>query len=88
MKKSLFALAAVGAFAGAAQAQSSVSVYGVVDGSFTATTNKSKTTAAGSEVTTNQRNTVNGDGALSTSRLGFRGNEDLGGYERPVPARV
>jgi len=79
MKKSLFALAAVGAFAGAAQAQSSVSVYGVMDGSFTATTNKSKTTAAGSEVTTNQRNTVNGDGALSTSRLGFRGNEDLGG---------
>jgi len=78
MKKSLFALAAVGAFAGAAQAQSSVSVYGVMDGSFTANTNKS-TTTAGVTTTTNQRNTVNGDGALATSRLGFRGNEDLGG---------
>ena len=78
MKKSLFALAAVGAFAGAAQAQSSVSVYGVMDGSYTANTNKS-TTTAGVTTTTNQRNTVNGDGALATSRLGFRGNEDLGG---------
>jgi len=78
MKKSLFALAAVGAFAGAAQAQSSVSVYGVMDGSYTANTNKS-TNTAGVTTTTNQRNTVNGDGALATSRLGFRGNEDLGG---------
>ena len=51
MKKSLFALAAVGAFAGAAQAQSSVSVYGVMDGSYTANTNKTKATAAGAEVT-------------------------------------
>jgi predicted porin len=31
MKKSLFALATVGAFAGAAQAQSSVTVYGIMD---------------------------------------------------------
>ena len=31
MKKSLFAIAAVTAFAGAAQAQSSVTVYGVLD---------------------------------------------------------
>jgi len=31
MKKSLFALAAMGAFAGAAQAQSSVTVYGILD---------------------------------------------------------
>jgi predicted porin len=31
MKKSLFALAAVTAFAGAAQAQSSVTVYGILD---------------------------------------------------------
>jgi predicted porin len=30
MKKSLFAIAAVTAFAGAAQAQSSVTVYGIV----------------------------------------------------------
>ena len=31
MKKSLLALAAMGAFAGAAQAQSSVTVYGILD---------------------------------------------------------
>jgi predicted porin len=31
MKKSLLALAAMGAFASAAQAQSSVTVYGVID---------------------------------------------------------
>ncbi len=31
MKKSLFALAAMGAFTGAAQAQSSVTVYGLLD---------------------------------------------------------
>ena len=78
MKKSLLALATLGAFAGAAQAQSSVSVYGVMDGSYMANTNKS-TTTLGATTTYNQRNTVNGDGALATSRLGFRGNEDLGG---------
>ena len=33
MKKSLLALAAMGAFAGAAQAQSSVTVYGTLDAS-------------------------------------------------------
>ena len=79
MKKSLLALATLGAFVGAAQAQSSVSVYGVMDGSYTAAQNESKTTSAGSTTTNNSRNTVNGDGAYSTSRLGFRGVEDLGG---------
>ena len=77
MKKTLFALAAVGAFAGAAQAQSSVSVYGVMDASYTAI-ESNQTTTGGAKTTTNLRNTVNGDGALSTSRLGFRGVEDLG----------
>ena len=81
MKKSLLALAALGAFAGAAQAQSSVSVYGVMDGSYTAAENKS-TTVAGTTTNAKIRNTVNGDGAYSTSRLGFRGVEDLGGGMR------
>jgi predicted porin len=78
MKKSLLALATLGAFAGAAQAQSSVSVYGVMDGSYTAI-ESNQTTTAGVKTTTKNRNTVNGDGGLSTSRLGFRGVEDLGG---------
>jgi len=79
MKKSLLALAAMGAFAGAAQAQSSVTVYGVLDASYTSI--EASQTAVGATTATTQkvRNTVNGDGALSTSRLGFRGVEDLGG---------
>jgi len=78
MKKSLLALATLGAFAGAAQAQSSVSVYGIMDASYTAI-ESNVTTTAGAKTTVSNRNTVNGDGGLSTSRLGFRGVEDLGG---------
>jgi len=78
MKKSLLALAAMSAFATAAQAQSSVSVYGIMDGSYTGI-EQNTTTTAGVKGTVKSRNTVNGDGALSTSRLGFRGVEDLGG---------
>ena len=79
MKKLLIALALSAAFTGATQAQSSVSVYGIMDGSYTQAENSSKTTASGATTDTKSRNTVNGDGAFSTSRLGFRGNEDLGG---------
>jgi predicted porin len=79
MKKLLLALALSAAFTGATQAQSSVSVYGIMDGSYTQAENSSKTTAGGATTNTKSHNTVNGDGALSTSRLGFRGNEDLGG---------
>jgi predicted porin len=76
MKKSLFALAAVGAFAGVAQAQSSVSVYGIYDGGYVSSNVLSKT-AAGAE-TRNVTNSFGGSSAAST-RLGFRGSEDLGG---------
>ena len=74
MKKSLLAIAATTAFAGAAQAQSSVTVYGILDmgyigGNQTAsTTNSAKNTYSSF-----------GQSAESTSRLGFRGTEDLGG---------
>jgi len=78
MKKTLFALAAVGAFAGAAQAQSSVTVYGTLD--VAAATSENKTTTNSGTVTNAKgRTTGNGDGALSTSVIGFRGTEDLGG---------
>jgi predicted porin len=70
MKKSLFAIAAVTAFAGAAQAQSSVTVYGIMDAGYATVTN---TTAAGGTTTGLQ------SGGLAASRLGFRGTEDLGG---------
>jgi len=71
MKKSLLALAAMGAFVGAAQAQSSVAVYGIFDGGYSFTNrniNGASTQTTGAT-----------SGNQSTSRLGFRGTEDLGG---------
>jgi predicted porin len=75
MKKSLFAIAAVTAFAGAAQAQSSVTVYGLLDmglggGSYRAATTSVAKSNAGLSVQ---------QAGQATSRLGFRGTEDLGG---------
>lgn len=82
MKKSLFALAAVGAIAGTAQAQSSVTVYGVMDlgyvGSNTSTANNTGTTPTQNGVVKTTYNQFT-DAAQSSSRLGFKGNEDLGG---------
>ena len=92
MKKSLLAIAAIGAFASAAQAQSSVTVYGILDvgyvGSSTRTggsgnipTPANQTSAAATPipVAKTQANGFTGAGAENTSRLGFKGTEDLGG---------
>jgi predicted porin len=68
MKKSLLALAALTAFAGVASAQSSVTLFGIVDAAARSTKN-------GNAGTINSL--VSGGG--NTSRLGFRGIEDLGG---------
>jgi len=78
MKKTLFAIAAVTAFAGAAQAQSSVTVYGTIDVGSTVGEDK---VAASSSTTTNTKynNTAQGKGGLSSTLLGFKGSEDLGG---------
>lgn len=67
MKKSLIALAVLGAFAGAASAQSSVTIYGFID------------VAAAKTYGNEDKRIV--DGALTGggSRIGFRGVEDLGG---------
>jgi predicted porin len=78
MKKSLLALAALSAFAATAQAQSSVTVYGTLDVSYTAIENEN-TVANGTTTKDKIKNTGNGDGALSTSVIGFKGVEDLGG---------
>jgi predicted porin len=75
MKKSLFALAAVTAFAGAAQAQSSVTVYGILDVGFVGANERDSISGA----TTKQQVSGFGAGAQQTNRLGFRGTEDLGG---------
>jgi predicted porin len=77
MKKSLLAVAAMGAFASVAQAQSSVTVYGILDQSFSSLQQRN---ATGSGLVTNQTNAIiGGNGSETTSRIGFRGTEDLGG---------
>jgi len=75
MKKSLLALAAMGAFASVAQAQSSVTVYGVIDEGYVGGNSRAATTTG---VTKRTYNGITG-GNESTNRLGVRGNEDLGG---------
>jgi predicted porin len=77
MKKLLIATAALAMVAGTAQAQSSVTVYGLVDIGYTDAQNDF-TNSAGATVKNNVKSTGNGDGALATSRFGVRGTEDLG----------
>jgi predicted porin len=66
--KKLFLLSAIALACGAAQAQSSVTLFGVVD------VNLQRFNAGGVGTST-----MVGNGGLSTSRVGFRGIEDLGG---------
>jgi len=75
MKKSLIALAALATVATAAQAQSSVTVYGIIDAGYL---NVSKTGAITATTSGGSLNAI-ASGALSTNRLGFKGTEDLGG---------
>lgn len=70
MKKTVLALAAIAA-SSAAFAQSSVTLYGVVDASVESV----KGNTAGKGTTFNRVSSGN----LATSRLGFKGVEDLGG---------
>jgi len=80
MKKSLFAIAAVTAFAGAAQAQSSVTVYGLIDYGYQSGQQRQQIGATAAAPTVTNQNTSGFQGSgESTSRLGFRGTEDLGG---------
>jgi predicted porin len=65
----------MGAFASAAQAQSSVTVYGIVDVGYVGGNSR---VASGTAVTKGTSNQFS-SGAESTSRLGFKGTEDLGG---------
>lgn len=67
MKKSLIALAVL-ASSGAAMAQSSVTLFGIVDAAVT------RASGGG-----NGHVTGLSSGGIATSRLGFRGTEDLGG---------
>jgi len=86
MKKTLVALAVL-TVAGVASAQSSVSVFGVVDASVSSYSNKSRDLNGATvlkpfyvnkgSVTTSRSELAHS--AYNTSRMGFRGTEDLGG---------
>ncbi|CAG9206496.1 Putative porin [Paraburkholderia tropica] len=74
MKKNLVIAAAVAAtFVSASYAQSSVTLYGIVDAGFTYTTNIG-----------NERNFALTSGNVQASRWGLRGVEDLGGGLKTV----
>ncbi|WP_068320208.1 porin [Polynucleobacter yangtzensis] len=83
MKKSLLAVAAIGAFASAAQAQSSVTVYGILDVGYSGVSSRAPAgTAAvqGNGPATVKTNTNQfSQSAETSSRIGFKGTEDLGG---------
>ncbi len=77
MKKSLIALAVLGAAAGAAQAQSAVTLYGIVDLWVGQVTLKD---GAGNKINGPELNTlVMTSGGVNGSRWGLKGEEDLGG---------
>jgi predicted porin len=79
MKKSLIALAVVGAFSGAAFAQSNVTMYGILDVNYMwqeAPTNVG--TSAAPRIQQESTNAING-GHQSGNRWGVRGTESLGG---------
>ncbi|MBA3598883.1 MAG: porin [Methylibium sp.] len=71
MKKSILALAVLGAFTGAVSAQSSVTLYGRLD-------NALVWTDPGSD-RGDSRYSLNGHDVIGGSRWGLRGSEDLGG---------
>ncbi|CAN5461645.1 porin [soil metagenome] len=78
MKRSLLALALFGAFAGAASAQSSVTVYGLVDLGITRQNDGTSAMAGGNGLTGPAADRWDMRQGYA-SRLGFRGIEDLGG---------
>ncbi len=75
MKKTLIALAALGAMAGAAQAQSTVTLYGLLDANF----GSYKTNVAQGGTVQSLTQTKIDSGGLNGSRWGIRFSEDIGG---------
>ena len=68
MKKTLLAMGVLGAMAGTAHAQSSVTLYGLIDAGLTYTNNQD-----------GSKNFQATSGNINGSRFGLRGSEDLGG---------
>lgn len=78
MKKSLIALAVLGAFAGAASAQSSVTLYGRADLNLTHEKAGDSINSAAAGESTTRLNDGGGTTGIGGSRWGMRGVEDLG----------
>ena len=84
MKKTLIAFAALSAIAGMAQAQSTVTLYGLLDANVGSAKTNVFTASPATAINQNgsyssQRQTIVGSGGLNGSRFGFRITEDLGG---------
>jgi len=77
MKKTLIALAALGAMAGAAQAQSTVTIYGLLDANI-GSYKTNQVNAAGTAVSGISQAKID-SGGLNGSRWGIRVSEDIGG---------
>jgi len=75
MKKTLIALAALGAMAGAAQAQSTVTIYGLLD----ANIGSYKTNQVSGAAISGLSQSKIDSGGLNGSRWGIRVSEDIGG---------
>ena len=80
MKKTLIALAALGAMAGVAHAQSSVTLYGLADANVGSHSDTVRTAGVSKKTT----QTKIDSGGMNTSRFGMRGVEDLGGGLKAV----
>lgn len=82
MRKSIIALAAMGAFSSIAHAQSSVTLYGIIDEGLSYTNNVATAGANGSVTRGNVFALQSG--VLQGSRWGLKGSEDLGGGMKAV----
>ncbi|WP_411883826.1 porin [Polaromonas sp. YR568] len=77
MKKTLIALAALGAMAGAAQAQSTVTIYGLLDANI-GSYKTNQVNAAATAISGISQSKID-SGGLNGSRWGIRLKEDIGG---------
>ncbi|WP_321804268.1 porin [Burkholderia sp. BCC1988] len=83
MKKSLLALAALGAFSGIAHAQSSVTLYGIIDEGLSYTNNVATGVDANGNFTHGHVLAMQ-SGVLQGSRWGLKGTEELGGGMKAI----
>jgi predicted porin len=84
MKKSLLAVAVAAALPTFAQAQSSVTLFGLLDAGIEYSDSQANATVTGNTVTEGKGGMRLSDGRSYQSRFGVRGTEDLGGGLRAI----